>query len=149
MTHAVSFENYYFVQFSGTIGNLLGGTNFDAVRSGSSFTVGKEIFNLFADPGISYPYLGTSPSGDAGDDMLTAGGGVDQFIFDDGWGKDKITDFNVDQDKLNFKAVLGVTEVADLTITANAQGIRISDGSDVFILQGLSAGDISDLDFIF
>ena len=355
MAHSVSFENNYLVQFNGTIGNLLGGTNFDAIRSGSSFTVDEEIFNLFADPGISYTYLGTSPtgdgvfyqenfgvgniffatnsdisfgtgttiveikydlvrdphiptsdddliigssgndvfdglggndtifghggndrlfgsngndtlhgnqgkdqlnggrgnddlfggtgkdtvrggdgkddvlggagddnlfggkgkdtlsggdgdyilagnqgddtlfgedgkdlmlggsgddrlvggkgndalfggtgddilvgnrgrdllSGDAGNDKLTGGGGSDRFIFDDDWGKDKITDFNVDQDKLNFKAVQGVSKVADLTINANAQGLRISDGSDVIILQGLGASDINDLDFIF
>lgn len=125
---------------------LLGGAGEDRLTGGKK----RDILFGGADDDILVGNQGNDRlSGEKGDDNLTGGGGFDQFVFDDGWGKDKITDFDVDQDTLNFKAVQGVSDVADLTITTNVQGIRITDGSDVVILQGLSAGDITDLEFIF
>ncbi len=236
MAHSADFDNNYLIQFDGSLGNLLGGTNFDLAPSGKKLTVGEEIFNLYADEGISYTYLGTNPdksgifyqetfgvgniffatnasfpfgtnfpiievnfvltaapdtpssnddviigsSGDdtfdglGGNDTITGFGGNDTLFGGDGndtvsgnkgrdtldggdgddtlsggGGKDKITDFDVSQDKLDFKAVQNVNDVSALSITAVAQGIRISDGADVIILKGLDAGDISNLDFLF
>ena len=125
---------------------LLGGSGKDRLVGGK----GKDTLFGGSDDDVLNGNRGNDTlSGDAGDDLLTGGGGHDRFIFDDGWGKDRITDFDVDQDMLSFKTVNGVMGLMDLTITSNAQGIKITDGTDVVILQGLGAGDIADLDFIF
>jgi len=89
-------------------------------------------------------------SGSFGNDTLTGGSGVDTFVFEDNWGADTITDFATDgREFLDFRGVSGVNAFSDLTITQGETGTEISFGEDTVWLNGLSAAEISQDDFVF
>lgn len=88
--------------------------------------------------------------GDEGRDILTGGTGNDIFKFDNGDGKDVITDFGNGADRIRFD-VDGLN-FADLTIKNNAQGdavITWGDARSSITLDGVDASALSNSDFIF
>ena len=72
--------------------------------------------------------------GGAGADSLSGGAGGDQFVFEDGFGNDKITDFDTSQtdEKIVLVGVSSITDFADLTKNHLSQP-----GSDAIITDAL------------
>ncbi len=77
------------------------------------------------------------------------------FIFADDFSevRDTITDFQDGIDRLNFIKVTGVSDTSDLTITdmtvEGISGVSIISASDEVFLQGVTAADIDNSDFLF
>ncbi|MEM6637024.1 MAG: hypothetical protein AAF667_14165 [Pseudomonadota bacterium] len=90
--------------------------------------------------------------GRAGDDLLSGGAGADAFVFQDGFGDDRVTDFEIGSDALDFAGHSGVSGMAQLTFADEASGVRISlaaGGDDTILLEGILAGELSASDFVF
>lgn len=82
---------------------LYGGVGNDTLSGGA----GRDM--LFGGAGNDRLSGGTGRdilNGGKGNDLLTGGGGADVFVFDRGFGRDRITDFTDDQDMLEFSASL-------------------------------------------
>lgn len=103
-------------------------------------------------------------SGDAGFDTLIGGAGndtlrgafnADTFIFEDGFGQDTITDFDVANayEKISLVAVSGITDWADLTANHIAQSgddvIIDAGGGNTISLLETELGDLTAGDFLF
>jgi Ca2+-binding RTX toxin-like protein len=72
--------------------------------------------------------------GGGGDDVLTGGVGRDTFVFSAaGFGHDRITDFNVDQDYLNFR---GLNKQQMQVIQLGSDTV-IAFGADTIVLAGV------------
>jgi Ca2+-binding RTX toxin-like protein len=93
--------------------------------------------------------------GGAGADSLSGGAGGDQFVFEDGFGNDKITDFDTSQagEKIVLVGVSSIIDFADLTNNHLSQP-----GSDAIItdalgnsitLLGVDMNTLTADDFIF
>ncbi|MEM9495964.1 MAG: HYR domain-containing protein [Pseudomonadota bacterium] len=82
-------------------------------------------------------------TGGTGNDLLEGGSGPDTFIFDGVFGNDRITDFNINQDTLDF----GGTDPADLTFLQQGANtlIRVSGQGSVRV----NNTDADDLAAIF
>ena len=88
-------------------------------------------------------------TGGSGNDVLTGGVTNDRFVFAANWGNDVITDFaNNNLEKIDFRGIAGLHEVADLTITETANGVLLSFESNSIFLTGLSSSDVGRLDFL-
>lgn len=88
--------------------------------------------------------------GGGGDDALTGGAGADVFVFTDGFGLDRVTDFQAGVDRLDFAGHFGVVDFADLTIAQTADGASIADGSGgVILLLGVDAVTVTADQFVF
>lgn len=96
-----------------------------------------------------------SLSGGAGADTLTGGAGADTFLFADGFGRDRITDFTSGRggDRIDLSDVDSITSFRDLredhlTRVGGWAAIDAGDG-DVIQLIGVSVAELSARDFIF
>lgn len=91
-------------------------------------------------------------NGGLDNDRLVGGEGSDTFIFKDGYDRDTIADFNVDEDILVLREVSSVVDLNDLRAHASlADGgvvIKFSD-SDSLLLQDLELADLSQMDVIY
>ncbi len=78
--------------------------------------------------------------GGAGNDTLTGGDGHDSFVFTSGFGRDTITDFDVDEDHIDWTALgsLGAPKIKD-----SGHNVVVSFGADSITLLGVSAADLS------
>ncbi|MCR8549014.1 hypothetical protein M4578_14340 [Salipiger sp. P9] len=90
-----------------------------------------------------------------GDDLFSGGGGRDVFLFTDGFGNDRIADFEIRQwgEVIDLSGVSAITGFADLAanhlrdIGGNAV---IDDGhGNTITLVGIDAGDLGANDFLF
>lgn len=97
---------------------LRGGAGNDLLQGGAQHD------RLIGDAG------GDTLDGGSGDDLLTGGAGADRFIFDSGFGSDRVTDFRTGTDLLIFSAALtgGLTVARDVV----DQFMRIVDGGLLF-----------------
>lgn len=88
--------------------------------------------------------------GGPGSDRIVGGPGRDRFVFRDGFGEDRILDWNTHTEKLDFSGHAGVTGFADLRIVAVAGStvIRDPDGNRL-VLADVDAATVSEGDFIF
>ena len=141
---------------------LLGGIGNDTLNgAGNGNLFGEEgndkinaALNDFANGGAGNDVLIGSAGfqeleGEAGNDTLTGGAGNDFFDFLDGWGADRITDFQLGVDKLNMQNVTGLNVYADLAITDVAGGAQVAFGGNTILLSGLSAVLVTEDQFIF
>ena len=99
-------------------------------------------------------------TGGLGDDILLGGGGLDRFIFDMGFGRDRINDFTPGADVVHLSIALGLTDFADIDLNADGilntgdRGVRIS-GADTIIdfgtdqLRIIGQTDLQSSDFHF
>ncbi|MEP3846646.1 MAG: calcium-binding protein [Paracoccaceae bacterium] len=80
-------------------------------------------------------------NGGAGNDTLTGNGGDDVFVFNDGFGNDVVTDFDIGRDVIDLSDVSSISDWADLQENMNQNG-------DNVIIEGSSGNDIelTDLD---
>lgn len=89
-------------------------------------------------------------TGGAGNDTLTGGSGADTFVFRKGDGKDRITDFNPDQDRLLISRTLLDSDMDDFArdhMRQTKTGVVIDlDGKDQITLLGskLTVADVLD-----
>jgi len=97
--------------------------------------------------------------GGAGDDGLWGGVGADFFVFEAGFGKDVIYDFDAslantgDADIVDFRGLNEVASFAEIiaALTQTTDGVVYdygADGEDVLILAGLNVSELSSQDFL-
>ncbi len=90
--------------------------------------------------------------GGAGDDGLSGGGGKDTFVFGDGFGSDQIDDFDLAQDRLDFRTNTEINSLSDfnaaaISFTGNTL-VSLADGSTLVIADVLEA-QFTDQNFLF
>lgn len=90
--------------------------------------------------------------GGGGNDRFTGGAGSDLFVFEAGHGDDTVTDFDVNEDRLQLSATTTDFTDAQSVIdasTSTGSGVRIDlGGGDSLVLQGVSLADLSNVTFI-
>ena len=79
--------------------------------------------------------------GGAGNDTLTGGAGKDVFVFAPGFGKDVVTDFNVNKDAIDWSA-LQAAHIAPV-LSASGSGTLVTFGSDTITLLGVTPAELS------
>lgn|GEM_PF-6910192 len=149
---------------NGNAGNdrLIGGEGDDVLNGGTgddviSDTTGTNILN--GDAGNDRLVAGDSADtliGGTGNDLLIGGDGGDTFVFEDGFGADTITDFDVDAaspagDTIDLSA-LGVTDISDLTIVQSGTATIITvtgDTENSIRLNNTTATDLTNDNFVF
>ena len=85
---------------------------------------------------------------------MTGGEGGDQFIFDDGFGQDTITDFDpfAANELINFSQLDDITSFSDLIdnhMVQDGADVVITSGADSLTLSNTLIADLSADDFIF
>ncbi|MEM7547762.1 MAG: matrixin family metalloprotease [Pseudomonadota bacterium] len=89
-------------------------------------------------------------NGQFGDDVLTGGNGADVFAFTRFGGQDRVTDFRVGVDLMDYSTHSTVSSFADIGFAAVAGGVSLLDGAGGSVLvEGLAEDDLSASDFIF
>lgn len=76
-----------------------------------------------------------------GDDQMSGGTGSDIFVIGRVWGDDTISDFNIEEDTLDFQG--SGLNLEDLTITANGNNTVVSDGTNSLTLVGVDADSLT------
>lgn len=85
--------------------------------------------------------------GGEGNDTLIGGAGADVFVFAPGGGRDRITDFELGVDLLQFTAA---SSMADVRITANGANAIVIVGNASVIVENVTRADLLDADnFLF
>jgi Ca2+-binding RTX toxin-like protein len=89
--------------------------------------------------------------GDVGNDVLTGGAGKDIFEFYTGEGRDRISDFQNGQDRMDIHNWTGLDNFADVKAHAKfVDGdVVIKFGADVLTVEGLTLAQMDKTDFIF
>ena len=122
---------------------LFGGTGRDTVNGdgGDDVIFGRGGFDIL--------------NGGAGDDILEGGLQADQFIFEDGFGNDTITDFASlnNAERIHLTNVTEITDFQDLIDNHMSQvgaDVIIDDGSgNTITLLGVNISDLDVNDFVF
>jgi len=87
--------------------------------------------------------------GDEGNDTLTGGRGIDTFVFEVGDGKDRITDFGVGADVIDFAGQFANFDAVIDAATESKRGVTIAyDGGSV-LLVGWDLADLTESHFLF
>lgn len=139
--------------FSGN-GNdkILGGDGNDTLNGG----LGNDV--LWGENGADILIGGGGKdtfNGGLGNDKMTGGGGADKFVFYNNWGRDKITDFEADnnKEKIDLSAVTEITGFRDLAkhhMTQVNANVVIDDGAGTeIVLLHTDLADLGKADFIF
>lgn len=93
--------------------------------------------------------------GGRGNDRLFGGAGSDLFKFADGFGKDRIGDFDAtdDAEQIDLAGVTAITDMDDLVANHMSQDgtdvIIDAGGGDILTLRGVLMADLDAADFIF
>jgi Ca2+-binding RTX toxin-like protein len=87
--------------------------------------------------------------GGTGNDWLTGGAGRDLFVFEEGGGRDTVTDFRDGQDRIDARRLSGVDDLSDLSLAQVGSSTVIGHGDEVLVLKGVLASDLDQTDFIF
>lgn len=132
---------------------IAAGAGRDSVRGGKgadSLTGGGGRDQLLAGTGNDTVVGGGGGDriyGQRGDDRLTGGAGADIFVFAEGHGTDRITDFTPGEDRIRFEDVgFGVD---DLVLAADGGGTRILSAAGEILLDGTAPDQIGAADFLF
>jgi Ca2+-binding RTX toxin-like protein len=94
-------------------------------------------------------------SGQGGNDSLLGGAGADTFLFQNGYGQDTITDFNISQsgERIALSAVSTITDFSDLSsnhLDQSGSNTIINDGQgNTITLLGVNMSDLTADDFLF
>ena len=89
--------------------------------------------------------------GGADDDILTGGKGNDTFVFANGYGKDRITDFGSGKDRIDVSGWAAIDSFSGVKSHARNHGddVWIKADSDVLIIEHTHKADLHAGDFIF
>jgi len=140
---------------------IFGGMGSDVLNG----NLGSDVLNGgegrdYLDAGAGFDTL----VGGAGDDTLTGGSNWDVFVFEDGFGKDIVYDFDVENqfEKIDLSGVQSITDFDDLAIYhlrefdsreeifSRPSGTLIEDGlGNSILLFRVEVADLSADDFIF
>ncbi|MEM7241515.1 MAG: hypothetical protein AAF429_04965 [Pseudomonadota bacterium] len=128
-------------------------TDFDNLIFGSLGSV--DSLGLEGNNEITGGSLDDIIEGHGGDDILTGGMGADTFVFEDGDGKDTITDFNLNEDMIDLVA-LGIT-YADLEFeNTDGDGLLITysengngEVTGQILLDNIHSSEITEDHFVF
>ena len=109
------------------------------VATSSQYNTG-EVYGLSGNDTLIGTTWDDEFMGGPGDDVMTGHGGSDEYKFTEGWGHDRITDFDPTHDHLLFAQLPGIDELADLVVTTTTSGILIQtpSGTDSVLLEGLT-----------
>ena len=91
-------------------------------------------------------------TGLGGDDILTGNEGADTFVFALDHGDDTITDFTVNQDKIDLSAFTDIARIKDMMGKQDGSDAVIdlyNHGGGTITLQGVSLSDLDVDDFVF
>ncbi len=100
---------------------------------------GNEVANtLFGNAGAD------TIDGGAGNDLLYGRGGSDVFMFGDGWGADRVADFQNDVDTLDFSNVTGLDAYTSLVITQSGAHAVIAFGGNTVTVANTRIADLTD-----
>ena len=83
----------------------------------------------------------------AGVDQLTGGTGADTFMLIGDGGTDRITDFELGQDRLDLSHWAGFTYVQQLTVTSTATGAILSFNNEQLVVDSANGLSLSATDF--
>ncbi len=135
------------------IENLTGGTGNDSLvgDAGNNILNGDAGADVLRGGGGADRLLGGDGDdtlfGGAGDDILSGGAGADRFVFNSGFGKDTVTDFQDGIDRLVIYT--GAERFGDLSIGSSGMDTRIAFSDVVITLTGIEASSLSSGDFLF
>ncbi len=90
--------------------------------------------------------------GDYGNDELSGGQGADVFVFAHDGGHDVVTDFQIDEDRIDLSALGGIDALDDLDLEQRGDDLVIdllSHGGGEVTLQDVNQTDLIDTHFIF
>ncbi len=130
---------------------LWGGSGNDRLFGG----IGND--ELFGGPGDDSIYGGAgfdTITGGTGNDLLTGDFNADTFVFADGHGHDRITDFEAlnDFERLDLSEISAITDLSDLLnnhLSQIGSDAVIDTGGGRITLLGVSVSDLDGSDFIF
>ena len=135
---------------------LNGGTGVDVVRGGADNDrlIGADgADRLFGDDGKDVLIGGAGNDlldGGRDDDTLRGNDGADVFRFRTGFGNDRVVDFEVGVDQLDFSFNRDVDSLADLSVSMLGANLRLeTDRGDVLTLRNVSEAALSDIDVLF
>jgi len=86
--------------------------------------------------------------GGAGADNMTGGSGSDTFVFEEGGGRDTVTDFQVNQDQLLFDTTSD-NSLSDLNFVNAPRGLWIEWSGGSLLLEGLTEAQFDKGDVLF
>ena len=76
--------------------------------------------------------------------------GADRFVFSNGYGNDRVADFEVGVDRIDLRGLLAITSFAQLKAAAidTSDGVLIQ-GAATLLIEGVKEAELSAGDFIF
>ncbi len=128
--------------------------NLTYTHTGSFKGVGNGLDNIISGGNLADNLNGAAGAdtliGGTGNDVLTGGTGSDIFVFADGDGTDRITDFGTGGDQLDLTGVSGLAAFADVqaAMTQVGKDTRLTFGTDVVILVGVTSSSLNSGDFL-
>ncbi|QRF66173.1 calcium-binding protein [Ponticoccus alexandrii] len=87
--------------------------------------------------------------GRGGADVLEGGAGADSFVFNIGFGDDRVVDFENGVDVLDFSENAQITAISDLTITDSGADALVTDSFGNSVTVDNMAGLLTEADFVF
>ena len=135
--------------------NLDGGNDNDILEGGAGHDVldgfnGRDILDGGEGNDILLGFNDAdSLTGGSGNDILTGGFGADQFVFNQGDGHDRITDFESGQDVIDFTSFDGGISFEDLSFVTTDTGTRIDYEDSSILLEDFAIDAITEDMFIF
>jgi Ca2+-binding RTX toxin-like protein len=150
-------DSLYGDDIDGTTGAadvLTGGAGNDLLRGGvgdDTLQGGAGTDTLVGDAGSDRLVGGAGDDQLFGDDILGSLNDADTFVFANGWGHDRIYDFDDGLDKLDMTGVIGLLNFDQLVISSSGSDTLITFplGGDSITLQGVTASTVDASDFIF
>jgi Ca2+-binding RTX toxin-like protein len=155
----------YVVESAGDQVFEFAGQGTDTVLSGISYILGAHIERLTLEGSQSLNGTGNSLAniltgneganrldGGTGNDTLSGGGGNHVFVFCTGSGRDRITDFAVDVDRIDLSTLVAVTDYADLIanhMTQVGENVVIRAGNDILTINAMQLAAMDASDFMF
>ncbi len=76
-----------------------------------------------------------------GDDTMAGGNGADVFVIGRSWGDDRITDFSISTDTLDFQG--SGLDIEDITVSASGSNTVLSDGTNTLTLVGVDTNSFN------
>jgi len=125
--------------------------SFTETSTDGSNTISSSAVTLFAGPNQSLKGgTGNDVLIGAPGDTLTGGGGSNTFVFNPGFGKETIKDFNPSQDVIAFAKSLflyGVPQVLNQAHDSKAGAVIVVDAHDTVTLTGVHVAELHSSDF--
>lgn len=146
---------------AGNTGNdiIAAGSGKDTVYGGANHdTINGAADNDYIDGGIGNDVIDGGGGNDTliggnGNDTLSGGGANDIFVFANGFGADRITDFFLgSSEKINLSAVTAITSWNDLSgnhLSTSGGNAVITAGGHTITLEGVNQNSLAADDFIF